>query len=116
MTTSFADTTSRQTTQPQLDLKMALDRARTHLTLLERDATHPLDLAIAGTRSNPTLILRPGEGLASAHSDAVLPYALLREALIVALKARIVELAETLGIPGDGPSLDRLQYGDGTEA
>lgn len=107
---------TRQTTHPQQHLKTALHRAQAHLALLERDGTHPIDLAIAGTHANPKLVLRAGESLVSAHSDAHLSYEAVRAALIGELKSRIAELSKTLGIPAGEPTLDRLQYGDQTES
>ncbi|WP_029353122.1 hypothetical protein [Bosea sp. 117] len=97
------------------ELKTALHRARVHLSLLEQDGTHPLDLALAGVRGAPALILRPGESLRSAHSDVRLDYELVRELMIAALQARVEVLAEKVGAEAMVP-LDRLQYGDQTEA
>ncbi|MBS7545180.1 hypothetical protein [Ancylobacter oerskovii] len=98
------------------DLKIALHRARVHLSLLEGDPTHPLDLSVVGARSGTLLILRGDEELRSAHSDATLSYALMRDLMMAALQARIEELAERLGIGAGDIPLDKLQYGDQTEA
>ena len=98
------------------DLKIALYRARVHLSLLEADPTHPLDLSVVGARSTPMLILRSDEELRSAHSDATLSYDLMRDLMMAALQARIDELAEKLGVGVADIPLDKLQYGDQTEA
>ncbi len=96
--------------------RQALARAKTHLSLLEQDPAHPLDLLLVGTASAPVLILREDQALRSAHSDAMIGHGELRGLVISALKRRIAELEpETAGGTG-GHSLDDLQYGDQTEA
>ncbi|GAB4067096.1 hypothetical protein KHC28_04950 [Ancylobacter sonchi] len=104
------------TIQSPEDMKTALYRARVHLSLLETDATHPLDLSVVGARSTPMLILRSHEELRSAHSDATLSYELMRDLMMAALQARIDELTERLGLGAGDVPLDKLQYGDQTEA
>lgn len=93
-----------------------LHRARVHLSLLEKDATHPLDFAVFEAHSQPSLVLRPGEHLSSAHSEAHLGYELLREVIMDALRTHIEALSEKLGGTHPALSLDKMQYGDQTEA
>ncbi|MFT0862093.1 hypothetical protein [Ancylobacter sp. G4_0304] len=93
-----------------------LERARIHLSRLEKDATHPLDFTVQESHTAPSLILRAGEHLRSAHSDVSLDYELMRRLLIEALRARIAELEEKLVGSAPALSLDELQYGDQTEA
>lgn len=93
-----------------------LHRAQVHLSLLEKDATRPLDFAVFEAHSQPSLVVRPGEHLASAHSEAHLSYELLREVMMETLRAHIDSLTEKLGGTHPALSLDKLQYGDQTEA
>ncbi|MBS9479150.1 hypothetical protein KIP89_18740 [Ancylobacter sp. VKM B-3255] len=88
-----------------------------HLNLLEKDATHPIDLVVEGSRMNPALVLRAGQALRSAHSDVRLDYELMREVLMEVIRTRIAELDEKLvGSQGGNKPIERLQYGDQTEA
>ncbi len=107
-------------TQTTETLSKERHRVLAHLNLLEKDASHPIDLALDGGRGgngSAVLILRPGQSLRSAHSDVRLDYTLLRQALMAALQARLAELDEKLeGTPAANLSLEDLQYGDQTEA
>ncbi|WP_250152653.1 hypothetical protein [Ancylobacter radicis] len=92
-------------------------RLAMHLNLLEKDATHPIDLVVEGSRMNPALVLRAGQALRSAHSDVRLDYELMREVLMEVIRTRIAELDEKLvGSQGGNKPIERLQYGDQTEA
>jgi len=98
-------------------LAMERHRLAMHLNLLEKDATHPLDFAVEGSHMTPTLVLRAGQALRSAHSDVRLDYELMRQIMLEALRARISELDEKLaGTDGGNLPIERLQFGDQTEA
>lgn len=92
-------------------------RLRMHLNLLEKDATHPLDFTVENSHMAPALVLRSGEALRSAHSNVRLDYELMRQMVMEALRARIAELDEKLlGSAGGNQPIERLQFGDQTEA
>ncbi|MCS0503857.1 hypothetical protein [Ancylobacter mangrovi] len=92
-------------------------RLAMHLNLLEKDATHPLDFKVDASNTSPALVLRAGQSLRSAHSDVKLDYELMRQMLMETLRARLTELDEKLaGTEGGKLPIERLQYGDQTEA
>ncbi|QFR33330.1 hypothetical protein [Ancylobacter sp. TS-1] len=92
-------------------------RLRMHLNLLEKDATHPLDFTVEHAHTVPSLVLRQGQALRSAHSSVRLDYDLMRQIVLEALRARIIALEEKLhGTVGGNKPIEHLQYGDQTEA
>lgn len=92
-------------------------RLRSHLNLLEKDATHPLDFTVEDSHMAPALVLRQGEALRSAHSEVRLDYELMRQIIMEALRARITENEEKLfGTEGGNAPIEKLQFGDQTEA
>ncbi|QIB33414.1 hypothetical protein [Ancylobacter pratisalsi] len=92
-------------------------RIAMHLNLLEKDATHPLDFKVEASNTSPSMVLRAGQGLRSAHSDVSLGYELMRQVMMEALRARLSELDEKLvGTEGGNKPIEKLQYGDQTEA
>jgi hypothetical protein len=98
------------------DLRIELQRARRHLDLLEQDATHPLEFLVQKSPTAQPLILRPGNGLRTAHSDVEVEYGQLRGALIDSLRRRVDELTVKLAKIEPGFTLEQLEYGDHTEA
>ncbi|WGD28734.1 hypothetical protein AncyloWKF20_13095 [Ancylobacter sp. WKF20] len=109
--------TNIERTDSTTALAMEHHRLAMHLNLLEKDATHPIDLVVEGSHMNPALVLRAGQALRSAHSDVRLDYELMREVLMEVIRTRIAELDEKLvGTQGGNQPIERLQYGDQTEA
>lgn len=97
-------------------LHIELRRAHEHLTLLEQNATHPLEFLNPDYPTAPPLILRPGEKLRTAHSEVGISHGDIREAMILALRLRVDDLMRKLEAVEPGFNLSRLQYGDQTEA
>lgn len=92
-------------------------RLRMHLNLLEKDATHPLDFTVEHAHTVPSLVLRSGQALRSAHSSVRLDYETMRQLMLEALRVKISELEEKLhGTVGGNKPIEQLQYGDQTEA
>jgi hypothetical protein len=97
-------------------MRIELQRARRHLDLLEQDATHPLEFLVQKSPTSQPLILRPGHGLRTAHSEVEVAYEQLRGALIDSLRRRVDELTRQLTDIEPGFTLKQLEYGDQTEA
>lgn len=98
------------------DMRIGLQRARRHLDLLVQDASQPLEFLVQKSPTAQPLILRPGHGLRTAHSDVELDYEQLRGALIDGLRRRVDELTRELAEVEPGFTLEQLEYGDQTEA
>ncbi|MBB3772449.1 hypothetical protein FHS55_003061 [Angulomicrobium tetraedrale] len=117
MADHIADRIAGRVTDSTRALAMEHHRLAMHLNLLEKDATHPLDFAVEGAHTTPNLVLRAGQALRSAHSDVRLDYELMRQVFLETLRSRLAELSEKLaGTEGGNLPIERLQYGDQTEA
>ncbi|MCK0198322.1 hypothetical protein MWN34_15525 [Ancylobacter sp. 6x-1] len=98
-------------------LSVERHRVLAHIALLEKDGDQPLDFTLAGKPGSPTLIVRRGQALRSAHSEAALDYDALRAAMLAVLKEKLGWLDEKLkGTPEANLTLKELEYGDQTEA